>query len=463
MISLRFDQLAQMTGGRLQTAGSGERTFAGVSIDSRTLKAGELFIALRGERVDGHNFIAQAIERGAAGLMTELSFQGPALTSDVAIVAVPNSHEAMMSLARQYRDMTSAKVVGITGSNGKTTTKEITYTLLSAVDKDVYRSSGNLNNLFGMPLAIMAMPKETRVAVLEMGISQPGEMTKLTQIVRPDLAVITNIGATHLEFLGSLEGVARAKLEMVASSSPEIPVIINADDPVLTREISMYRDNYITFGITHAATFEPEKIQRQSDGTAIVTIEGHRFRLPLFGEHQVYNLLTGYAVARTLGYGFDAVDTEAIQFVTAPMRGQTVTQRGVTFIVDCYNANPESVRLGLKSFATMETSGRRIIILGDMLELGAQAQEYHRQIGALLAQQPFDLAVGVGPLAKSIIGSAAEGGAPKERLQHFGDASTAAKELVGMFKSGDLVYIKGSRGIGLERVFNEFTGEGAGH
>jgi UDP-N-acetylmuramoyl-tripeptide--D-alanyl-D-alanine ligase len=463
LISLRFDQLARMTGGTLQTARIGDRTFTGVSIDSRTLKAGELFIALRGERVDGHAYIDQAIQRGAAGLLTEMSFRADSLSGDVAVVAVQNSHEAMMSMARQYRDMISAKVVGITGSNGKTTTKEITYTLLSAVDKDVYRSSGNLNNLYGMPLAIFAMPKETRVAILEMGISQPGEMTKLTQIVHPDLAVITNIGATHLEFLGSLEGVARAKLEMVACSSPETEVIINADDSVLTKEIRLYRDNYITFGITHAATFEPEKVQRQSDGTAIVTIEGHRFRLPLFGEHQVYNLLSAYAVARTLGYSFDSVDTEAIQFVTAPMRGQAVTHHGVTFIVDCYNANPESVRLGLKSFSGIETSGRRIIVLGDMLELGAQAQEYHRQIGALLAQQPFDLAVGVGPMAKSIISAAAEGGAPKAKLQHYGDSATAAKAMVGMLKAGDLVYIKGSRGIGLEKVFSEFTGEGKGN
>lgn len=463
MISLRFDQLARMTGGTLKSASYGERAFAGVSIDSRTLKAGELFIALRGERVDGHDFIAQAIERGAAGLMTEVSYENSSVGPDVAVVMVQNSHEAMMSLARQYRDQTGAKVVGITGSNGKTTTKEITYSLLSVVDKDVYRSSGNLNNLYGMPLAIFAMPKETRVAVLEMGISHPGEMTKLTQIVRPDVAVITNIGASHLEFLGSLEGVARAKLEMVASSSPDVQVIINGDDPVLTREIKLYRDNYVTFGMTHPATFEPEKVQRQSDGTAIVTVEGHRFRLPLFGEHQVYNLLTGYAVARTLGYSFDSIDTESIQFVTAPMRGQAVTHRGVKFIVDCYNANPESVRLGLKSFAAMETSARKIIILGDMLELGAQAQEYHRQIGALLAQQRFDLAVGVGSLAKSIIAAVLDAGVSKEKLLHFGDATSAAAALQGKFKQGDLVYIKGSRGVGLEKVFNAFTGEGGAH
>lgn len=463
MISLRFDQLARMTGGTLVTAATGERVFTGVSIDSRTLKAGELFVALRGERVDGHEFIAQAIERGAAGLMTERAFERTSATGDVAVVMVADSHEAMMSLARQYRDQTGAKVVGITGSNGKTTTKEITYALLSAVDKDVYRSSGNLNNLFGMPLAIFAMPQQTRVAVLEMGISHPGEMTRLTQIVRPDIAVITNIGASHLEYLGSLEGVARAKLEMVASSSPDVQVIINADDPVLTREIKLYRDNYITFGITHAATFEPEKIQRQSDGTAIVTIEGHRFRLPLFGDHQVYNLLTGYAVARTLGYSFDTVDTESIQFVTAPMRGQAANHRGVRFVLDCYNANPESVRLGLRSFAGMETSGRKLIVLGDMLELGAQAQEYHRQIGALLAQQEFDLAVGVGPLAKSIIAAASEAGVSREKLLHFGDATSAAEALVNQFKAGDLVYVKGSRGVGLERVFNKFSGEEGGH
>jgi UDP-N-acetylmuramoyl-tripeptide--D-alanyl-D-alanine ligase len=450
-----------MTGGTLQTAGAEDRSFSGISIDSRTLRAGELFIALRGERVDGHEYIPQAIEKGAAGILAEFQSEtGSPKATNIALVAVQNSHEAMMTLARQYREMTSAKVVGITGSNGKTTTKEMAYSLLSCVDKDVYRSSGNLNNLYGMPLAIFGMPKATRVAVMEMGISQPGEMTRLTQIVRPDVAVITNIGATHLEFLGSLEGVARAKLEMVASSSPDVPVIINADDPVLTREIQRYRDNYITFGITHSATFEPEQVERANGTSATVTIEGHRFRLPLFGEHQVYNLLAGYAVARTLGYSFDTVDTEAIMFGTGPMRGQTVTHNGVTFIVDCYNANPESVRLGLKSFATTKSKKRRIIVLGDMLELGALAQEYHRQIGALLAQQSFDLVIGVGPLSKSLIAAASEAGVAAARLQHYGDATAAAAAMKNLFHSGDLVYIKGSRGIGLEKVFTEFTGEG---
>ncbi len=452
-----------MTGGELKTTGAGTRSFSGISIDSRTLNAGELFIALRGERVDGHEYIAQAIERGAAGILLETrSTTSTQSQREVAFVAVPNSHEAMMALARQYRDMTKARVVGITGSNGKTTTKEITFTLLSCVDKDVYRSSGNLNNLYGMPLAIFGMPQTTRVAVMEMGISQPGEMTRLTQIVRPDVAVITNIGATHLEFLGSLEGVARAKLEMVASSSPDVPVIINADDPVLTREIKLYRENYVSFGITHAATFEPEKIERENNTGATVTLEGHRFRLPLFGEHQVYNLLAGYAVTRTLGYTFDNVDTEAITFGTAPMRGQTVTHREVTFIADCYNANPESVRLGLKSFALAKAKGRKIVILGDMLELGALAQEYHRQIGAMLAQQPFDLAVGVGPMSKSLIAAAAEAGAASAKLQHYGDAASAAAAMKSLFKAGDLVYIKGSRGIGLEVILNQFSGEGAG-
>ncbi len=454
---MRFDQLAQMTGGSLYHTGTESRKFAGVSIDSRTVKSGELFIAIRGERLDGHEYISRAIESGASGIIAEYRYPNlEQIGADVAVVVVEDSHEAMMRLATEYRASLPTSFVGITGSNGKTTTKETTFSMLAAVEKDVYRSAGNLNNLYGMPLALFAMPQTTRVAVIEMGISTFGEMTRLTEIVKPNIGLFTNVGATHLEFLGTLQGVARAKFEMVDAGSPDMRIVINADDPVLVAEARKHSRSIVTFGILNPATFTAENVEILRDGSSLVTIEGHRFRSNLFGKHQVYNILAGYAVARTLGYSFDSTNTEKIAFSSAPMRGQIIPCAGVTFIADCYNANPDSVKLGLESFSLIPESGRRVLILGDMLELGEKAEQYHREIGRKLANIRFDLAVLVGPVSAYTLMAAIDAGVPSPRLKHFADAATCAREMLGMIQAGDLVYVKGSRGIGLEVVLNEY-------
>jgi UDP-N-acetylmuramoyl-tripeptide--D-alanyl-D-alanine ligase len=453
--------MAAMTGGTLSNPSTASRIFAGVSIDSRTVKSGELFIALRGQRVDGHDYIDQAIARGVSGILLETRYPDIAkITGDIAVVAVNDSHLAMMEMARKYRQELSARFVGITGSNGKTTTKELTYHLLNSVDHDVYRSPGNLNNLFGMPLAIFAIPDRTRIAVMEMGISTPGEMTRLTRIVRPDVAVITNVSATHLEFLGTLEGVARAKLELVAESSPDVPVIINGDDAVLMSETRKYRSDFITYAVKNAATYQPQSVTRDGSGATIVQIDGLTFRLPLFGAHQIYNLLAAFAVARTLGYRFDKIDTAKISFDTAPMRGQTILSRGVTFIADCYNANPESVRLGLQSFGGVEAEGRKVIILGDMLELGVKSADLHREIGALFAKQQFDLALLVGQMARQIGIGAVSAGVERAKLFEFDTAKRCAEAATELLHEGDLVYVKGSRGIGLEVILQAWERAG---
>ncbi|PWB75331.1 hypothetical protein C3F09_02920 [candidate division GN15 bacterium] len=445
-----------MSGGSLMTPDKSGTVFSGVSIDSRTVKKGELFIALRGQRSDGHAYLEKAIAAGASGVIVETDY----LSRHAAVIKVHDSHEAMINLAARYREMTTAEYVGITGSNGKTTTKEMAHTLLSAVATDIYRSAGNLNNLYGLPLALFAMPQSTRVAIMEMGISTPGEMTQLASIVRPDLAVITSVAATHLEFLGSIEGVAKAKLELVTNASATVPVIINADDPVLVAETKKHRSKYISFGLDEPADFKPSKISTDDSGASIVEIERHTFILPLFGRHQVYNLVAAYATARTLGYSFDKIDTRTIAFTTAPMRGQRVTKSGVTFIVDCYNANPESVRLGLLSLDAIPFSGRRVLVLGDMLELGESSEKYHRELGRFLAEHRADVIVLVGPLTRFAHDAALHAGVSARTLLHYTDAAACAEDIRGIVRTGDLVYLKGSRGIGLERVFDAFAEKG---
>ncbi len=458
---MRFDQLTAITGGTLYNSDNGPCVFQGVSIDSRSLHAGELFVAIRGERNDGHQFVKAAIERGASGVLVEYNFpELEGLRGDVAVVAVPDAHEAMMTLAKDYRDRLASVFVGITGSNGKTTVKELTYSLLEAVSERNYRSPGNLNNLYGVPLALFAVPQDTEVAVMEMGISTHHEMPKLAEIVRPDVALLTNVGASHLETLGTVADVARAKLAILQHDSEDATAaIINADDPVLLEETRKVRAEFITFGLDSDADFRPSAVQRAEDGGSRVTLEGHEFVLPLAGKHQVYNLTAAYAIVRTLGYKFDQVDTGAIELTTAPMRGQRERRQGIDFVVDCYNANPVSIRTGLAAFSEMPAEGRRIVILGDMLELGPDSEKLHREIGEYLATLEFDMAILVGPLSAATHGAAHAAGVDGRRLCRFDEVEQCVDIVRDLLRPGDLVYVKASRGIGLETVINAFQTE----
>ena len=437
------------------------RSFAGVSIDSRAVVAGQLFVAIRGEHNDGHDFIKAAIEAGAVGIVAEQTW--PELQNvrgDVAVVAVNDSHEAMLTLAGNYRDNLDAHFIGITGSNGKTTTKELTYHLLAAVTSDVYRSPGNLNNLYGVPLALFAIGKNTKYAVLELGISTDKEMPKLAEIVRPDLVAITNVGPSHLQFMDSVESVARAKLELVRSADDSVPLVVNADDSILMKQAMLVRDNLITFALDNKADFRVDSIEPDSLDSTNVTIEGYRFLLPLSGRHQVSNLLAAYAIVRTLGFNFENIDTANIQLSTAPMRGQIVKHRGVTFVSDCYNANPASVRAGLEAFFALPKMSRRIVVLGDMLELGHDAQKHHEEIGELLSQWEFDLVALVGPLSKHTYNYLINADIESTKLRHYTNAKTCAMDLEGLFRADDLVYVKASRGIGLEVVIEMMAHDG---
>ena len=465
MISLRADRLADLVSGTVAT-GDGTRQFAGVSTDSRTVKPGELFIAIRGEKHDGHRFLTQAAQRGAAAVLVDNEYAqlvSGAFPDNVVVVAVPDTHEGMIALAHAYLRTLEVTRIGITGSNGKTTTKEFAYRLLKAISGNVYRSPGNFNNLFGIPLSLFAMPQTTRLAVLEMGISTPGEMARLAQIVQPDIVAVTNVSPTHLEFLGTVEAVAREKLELHKHAAPDAPLVINADDDLLMREAKAVTDRIVTFGVKNDADFKPESIECTEIGSA-VTINGDRFEIPLFGDYQVYNLLAAYAVIRTLGYDFSRVDIEAIDLVTAPMRGEVIHVRGVTIVADCYNANPESVRAGLQSFndqANRECAagGRRIVVLGDMLELGESEVEYHQAVGRQLAGMKLDMAVLVGPLSKYAAEQAVASGMNAGSVRHMNSADECAAMLAGELHEEDTVYLKGSRGVGLEAVIRRWQGE----
>ena len=292
--------------------------------------------------------------------------------------------------------------------------------------------------------------------VMEMGISTRNEMPILADIVHPDLIVITNVGPSHLEFLGTVEAVAQSKLELVRRANPNVPVIINGDDSLLVRETRKVRAEFLTFALDSEADFTIDDIRVDAGGTMQVTIDSHTFLLPLAGRHQAANLLAAYAAVRTLSYDFTSVDTESLVLDTAPMRGQRMELSGISFVADCYNSNPESVRAGLLAFFQAASQGRRILILGDMLELGARSEQYHREVGIQLASNQFDRAVLVGELAEHIMDEAVAAGADKSLFEHHKTAAAAAESMRDFLKAGDFVYIKGSRGIGLEAVLNIF-------
>jgi UDP-N-acetylmuramoyl-tripeptide--D-alanyl-D-alanine ligase len=449
-----------MVDGTLYNSDMATAIFRGVSIDSRTIKQGELFIAIRGDRNDGHEYISQALDRGAAGVLVEFSYPRlEHIPGQTPVIAVQQSHEAMIKLATAYRQTSAARFIGITGSNGKTTTKELTYRLIKALEDHCYRSPGNLNNLYGVPLALLGIPKDCQVAIMELGISTNVEMPRLAEMVRPEIIVITNVGATHLEFLGTVENVAKAKLDLVRESAPEVPLIINADDPILMKEAKKVRSEFTTFALETDADFVPSSIETDTSGGSEVTIENNLFNLPLVGRHQVYNLLAAYAVARTLGYSFYEVDTASLKLTTEPMRGQRVVMNGITFIADCYNANPESMQAGVKSFLSISGENRRWLILGDMLELGKESSSYHQQIGRIAADYDFEKLIAVGEHAADIIHGAKEAGVTKDKLMQFVDAHECVNEIKGLLHEGDIVYLKASRGVGLEAVLNAFRRE----
>lgn len=457
---MHFSELAAITGGKLYQDRKDKARFRGVSIDSRAIEPQQLFIAIKGPYHDGHDYINQAIQRGASGIMVEFDY--PLLKQGeqgVGVVAVKNSHQAMIDLAHHYRQLLPANFIAITGSNGKTTTKEFTYRLIRAVENDSFCSPGNFNNLFGIPLALLSVAQETKVVILELGISTKDEMTPLAKLVNPDLIVITNVGPTHLEFLSSVEEVARAKFQLVHEADPSVPVIINADDDILMREAHKTKRNFITFGINNEADFKVDNFHINKFGETEVTIENHLFNLPLMGQYQIYNLLAAYATFRTLGYDFDNFDTRQISLDTAPMRGQRLVKDNITFIADCYNANPTSVKAGLQAFFDIETDQRRVVILGDMLELGEKAIFYHREIGKFLANRKFDKAILVGQLSRYVKEEAVKQGNESERFILFDDVQEATKAAKDYLQSGDFVYIKGSRGIGLEAVLEMFAEE----
>ena len=482
--------------GRL-AAGDPAARFGGASIDSRKIRPGELFFAFRGERADGRAFVADAFARGAAGAVVEAvpGSGGPAVEPPTGsgrfVIEVENVGDALVELARALRERAPEQLAGITGSAGKTTTKELLAAMLARRFR-VGRTAGNFNNRIGLPVSLLNVPDDTEWMVAEMGMSSAGELRELSLLARPDLAVFTVVRPAHLEFFDSVGAIAEAKSELLAGLATDGWVVANACDPEIVRIVRRHRaergergGRVIWYALGDpAAGFgdgseEGERVDLRALDVAplpegrgsrfALEVEGERFAvlLALHGAYNVENFLAAAAAAWSIGVPVEEIVEVAAEMPSAAGRGEVHRLRladgGTALLIDdSYNSNPDAVAKALAGAAGLPQNGspgRLVAILGDMLELGPDAPAFHREAGARAATLGFAPVVGVGGLARELVLGAASGGA--EAL-HLPDAAAAADWAAGHLAAGDVILVKGSRGIGLDRVVARLLGRSGG-
>ncbi|MDI6839750.1 MAG: UDP-N-acetylmuramoyl-tripeptide--D-alanyl-D-alanine ligase [bacterium] len=447
MEPIRIDDVLKATYGHACGIAANMK-ISGISTDSRTVKRGDLFVALKGNRVDGHSFVKNALKRGAVCAIVEPHFKVQSAKCKMQVIVVENSLQALGDLATYYRSLFSIPIIGITGSNGKTTSKELTALCLST-RYHVLKSKHSFNSLIGLPLTLFNLSKAYELGVFEMGTNQPGEIERLTSIAKPRIGVITNIAPTHLTGFKTIECVLHEKLKILTVVDT---IILNADDPFLFKVNT--DKNVFKFGIKHGDL--RAKIINSINGIEFEVMRVN-FKLPLFGIYNVYNALVALSVG--LQFGIDLKEmSESLSKVRAlPHREKIIDINGIRLIDSTYNANPVSMKLALEELKKYSSS-RRIAILGDMLELGSDAYKFHRMIGKSLEKFGIDVIIGVGDLAQGYV----EASGLKDRF-HFSYLSQAKaceckviiKFLKGFIRSGDIILVKGSRAMGMEKIVKE--------
>jgi UDP-N-acetylmuramoyl-tripeptide--D-alanyl-D-alanine ligase len=453
-MNLVFDEVTKAVHGTL--AGRGDAQVRGYSIDTRTLNPGDLFFAVKGPRFDGHDFIQQAIDKKAAGVVVERS--GFASTGAFNVVTVGSTLQALQDLARFVRRKWNGPIVAVTGSVGKTTTKEMIAAVL-AKKFNVMRTVGNLNNEFGLPLCLLHIEPSQTMAVLEMGMSAKGEIRALAAIAEPNEGVITNVNPVHLEFFDSIEGIAEAKAELLGGLVEPRVAYLNNDDPRVSAMAKKFSGQVVTYAVADDATFRAVKVRDLGlGGTGFTVRHSGRetdFILPLLGQHNVSNALAAIAVGIGHEVPWQDVRDAVAGIRPEKKRGEIVRfQEGFDVIDDSYNSNPKALTEMIRFLGNLQGYKRKIIVAGEMLELGTTSAELHRSCGREAAQSGAALIVGVQGEARSVLDGAREAGVEDERLK-FASDSAEAGELVSRFvRSGDVVLIKGSRGVKLELVLS---------
>jgi UDP-N-acetylmuramoyl-tripeptide--D-alanyl-D-alanine ligase len=447
---LTFRQIAEMTGGEIVQGG--DITADSVVIDSREVKPGSAFFAIKGDRLDGHQFVAQALSTGRGAVVSQVPEDVPA---DKAIVRVADVTTALQNLARSIRERYPFTLIAITGSAGKTTTKEMIATLVGC-EKRTFKSWGNFNNLIGCPLCIDNTPDDAEVVVSEMGMNHKGEIALLAGLTHPDVGVYTNIGPVHIEFFGTIEKIAEAKRELLENVKPGGTIIINADNKYVMDISRGFEGRKVVYGIEHDADFRGTNIHERGLLGTSFDVNGHSFALSLPGRHNLENLLAAIATARTIGISWEGIERGVAEVKPAYHRGIILDAGGSTIYDDTYNSNPYALGRALTLLSEADVSGRRIAVIGDMLELGDKELDYHRDSGRAIPKS-VDTIVAVGERSRALLDGAREAGFGADKLHHFDDAQSAGDFLRTFISRGDLVLIKASRGIGLDRTVNMLT------
>lgn len=451
MPTLTFSQIAEMTGGTVVQGG--DVVTGSVVIDSREAKPDSAFFAIQGERLDGHQFLEQALATARGAVVSQLPDPLPA---GKGIVKVDDTTTALQNLARSIRQRQPFTLIGITGSAGKTTTKEMIATLIGT-ERRTFKSWGNFNNLIGCPLCIDNVPDDAEVVVSEMGMNHKGEIALLAGLTHPDVGVYTNIGPVHIEFFGTVEKIAEAKAELLENVKPDGTIVINTDNEHVMRISERFPGTKVTYGIEHEAMFHATDVRERGLLGVSFKLKDHPMELALPGRHNLENLLAAMAAARAVGISWDGIIRGMQQLKPAYHRGVIVNAGGAQIYDDTYNSNPYALARALTLLEQADVSGRRIAVIGDMLELGERELEYHAETGRNVPKS-IDVVVGVGKRSRALLDGAKEAGFRDDQLHHFDDAAGAAEFLKGFIREGDLVLVKASRGIGLDKVVSQLEG-----
>lgn len=452
-----IDFITSATGGQARVA-SGSLEIAGVGHDTRTIQPGQLFVAIKGDNFDGHDFVQKALDAGAAAALVNRDFE----LADAPLVAVDDTIAALGKLAGAWRNELGLKIAAITGSNGKTTTKDLTAAVLAEGFK-TKATKGNYNNHIGLPLTLLGLTEEDEACVAEMGMSASGEIAYLADIARPDAGLITNIGPAHIGMLGSMEAIASAKAELYEGLGSEAVAVVNRDDPYLAPWAEKLSCRVVTFGTENQAQVMARDISAFGSRQAFtMEISGYapmRVRLAAPGLHNVSNALGAAAMGLALGLDDEQIKRGIEVFEAPKGRLQTIfTNAGPLLIDDTYNANPASVAAGLQALTVLSKWGKgHGLIMGDMGELGPEAAQLHRQVGRQAAEQGCQFVLALGQMAEEVAAGARDGGLSKKQARAFEDIDSLIKACRKTLKEGLTVLVKGSRSSRMELVVQRLT------
>ena len=453
-MKLTVEEIARATGGKVLH--NHQSTFETFGIDSRTISPGGLFFAIKGEQTDGHLYLQSAFNNGASGAVIDRETASNANFANRTIILVKDSMRSLQDLAAYARSRSSSKFVGITGSSGKTSTKEFTAALLSK-RYSTYKTEGNLNSLTGLPLSLLSMePRE--VSVLEVAMNHPGEIGRLSEVLRPDVGVVMNVNPVHIESFNSIEEIADEKCSLVQGMAPASTIVFNADDPLIAARLNS-RAKKFTYGSSPGVNLQITDVQLRGvkGSTAILITDNERIPLEtvLCGFGNLYNIAAAVSVALIMKVAADDVIQGITELKPFYQRGILIHENGFDIYDDTYNSNPKALEIVLKMGAESQGYQRKIAVLGDMLELGKDEIQFHQQAGEQVAANHFNVLITAGPLSKFMADSAAQKGVQTYFTENSDDAATQAANMV---KQGDLVIVKGSRGLKMEKVIEKIRG-----